>query len=100
MNKTPEEKLPEPDSRLSREIGAKAARKLKAQRQNVPGIWFGLGMMGLIATSASMVPFMQKGNDTARYTHISLNAVLVGLFSWQAWSGVQIVQKILTSMFG
>jgi hypothetical protein len=57
-------------------------------------------MMGMIATSASLVPFMQKGNDTARYTHIALNTVLVGLFSWQAFSGIQIVQKILTKMFG
>jgi len=65
-----------------------------------PHLLVGLGMMGLIATSASMVPFMKKGNDTARYTHITLNAVLVGLFGWQAFSGVQIVQKILGSMFG
>ncbi|MGB3299316.1 MAG: DUF4079 domain-containing protein [Phormidesmis sp.] len=65
-----------------------------------PHLLVGLGMMGLIATSASMVPFMQKGNDTARYTHITLNAVLVGLFSWQAFSGVQIVQKLLNTMFG
>lgn len=65
-----------------------------------PHLLIGLGMMGLIATSASMVPFMQKGNNVARYTHISLNTVLVGLFSYQAFSGVQIVQKILNSMFG
>lgn len=65
-----------------------------------PHLLIGLGMMGLIATSASMVPFMQKGNNTARYTHITLNAVLVGLFSWQAFSGVQIVQKLLGEMFG
>ncbi|MEM6449554.1 MAG: DUF4079 domain-containing protein [Cyanobacteria bacterium P01_D01_bin.105] len=65
-----------------------------------PHLLVGLGMMALIATSASMVPFMKKGNDTARYTHITLNAVLVGLFGWQAVSGVQIVQKILSSMFG
>ncbi|MEL6471849.1 MAG: DUF4079 domain-containing protein [Cyanobacteria bacterium J06623_4] len=65
-----------------------------------PHLLAGLGMMGLIATSASLVPFMQKGNDTARYTHIALNTVLVGLFGWQAITGVQIVQKILNSMFG
>ena len=65
-----------------------------------PHLLVGLGMMALIATSASMVPFMKKGSDTARYTHITLNAVLVGLFGWQAVSGVQIVQKILSSMFG
>ena len=60
----------------------------------------GLGMMGLIASSASLVPFMKNGNDTARYTHIALNTVLVGLFGWQALTGVQIVQKLLSNMFG
>ncbi|MEL6352590.1 MAG: DUF4079 domain-containing protein [Cyanobacteria bacterium J06627_28] len=65
-----------------------------------PHLLAGLGMMGLIATSASLVPFMKKGNDSARYTHIALNTVLVGLFGWQAITGVQIVQKILGRMFG
>lgn len=65
-----------------------------------PHLLVGLAMMGTIATSAAMIPFMQKGNEAARYTHIALNTVLVGLFGWQAITGVQIVQKILTKMFG
>jgi ATP synthase protein I len=36
---------------FSREVGAKAARKLKARRNSTPGVWFGLGMMGLIGWS-------------------------------------------------
>jgi ATP synthase protein I len=43
-----------PDSKsdwLSAEIGAKAALKLKAQRSGTPGVWFGLGMTGLIGWS-------------------------------------------------
>ena len=36
---------------LSREVGAKAARKLKARRNAGQGVWFGLGMMGLIGWS-------------------------------------------------
>lgn len=36
---------------FSRQIGEKEARKLKAQRALVPGVWFGLGMMGLIGWS-------------------------------------------------
>ncbi|MEO0491017.1 MAG: DUF4079 domain-containing protein [Cyanobacteria bacterium P01_A01_bin.123] len=60
-----------------------------------PHLLAGLGMTGLIATSASLVPFMQKGNETARLTHISLNVVLVGLFGWQAVTGMQIVLRIL-----
>ena len=65
-----------------------------------PHLLVGLGMTGLIATSASLTPFMQKGNDWARYTHIFLNVALVGLFGWQAVSGMQIVQKILDKMAG
>jgi len=36
---------------FSREVGAKAARKLKAQRSATKSAWFGLGMMGLIGWS-------------------------------------------------
>ncbi len=36
---------------FSREIAAKVARKLKAQRHVTQGVWFGLGMMGLIGWS-------------------------------------------------
>ena len=32
------------------EIGAKAARKIKA-RKSTQGVWFGLGMMGLVGWS-------------------------------------------------
>ncbi len=60
-----------------------------------PHLLTGLGMTGLIAVSASLVPYMQKGNSLARNTHVSLNIVLLGLFGWQAFSGMQIVQKIL-----
>lgn len=32
-------------------VGAQARRKLKAQREPAQGVWFGLGMMGLIGWS-------------------------------------------------
>jgi len=35
-------------------IGAKAARKIKARRHGKPGLWFGLGMMGLIGWSVAI----------------------------------------------
>ena len=35
---------------LAGEVGAKAARKLKA-RKSTQGVWFGLGMMGLVGWS-------------------------------------------------
>ena len=34
-----------------REVGVKAARKIRARRDPAPGVWFGLGMMGLIGWS-------------------------------------------------
>ena len=60
-----------------------------------PHLLVGLGMTGMIATSASLSPFMQRGQGWARYTHIVLNVGLVGLFGWQAITGMQIVQRIL-----
>ncbi|MCY7285132.1 MAG: DUF4079 domain-containing protein [Cyanobacteria bacterium CAN_BIN43] len=63
-----------------------------------PHLIAGLSMTGLIATSASLTPFMQKGKDWARYTHITLNIVIVSLFGWQAVTGIQIVQNILKRM--
>ncbi|MEM7761375.1 MAG: DUF4079 domain-containing protein [Cyanobacteria bacterium P01_A01_bin.40] len=63
-----------------------------------PHLIAGLGMTGLIAVSASLVPYMQKGNSLARTTHVSLNIVLLGLFGWQAVTGMQIVQKIVDRM--
>lgn len=61
-----------------------------------PHLLAGLGMTGLVAISASLSPYMQKGENWARNTHIALNVVLLGLFGWQAISGVEIVQKILS----
>ncbi|GAA6623418.1 DUF4079 domain-containing protein [Scytonema sp. NUACC26] len=61
-----------------------------------PHLLAGLGMTSLIAFSAGLSPYMQKGANWARATHILLNFALLGLFAWQAITGVQIVQKILT----
>ena len=37
-----------------RKVGAKAARRAKAQRDPSPGVWFGLGMVGLIGWSVAV----------------------------------------------
>lgn len=63
-----------------------------------PHLLAGLGMTGLIAVSASLSPYMQKGQDWARYSHIGINVVIVGLFGWQALSGVEILQRIISKM--
>ena len=36
------------------QVGAKANRKLKARRNSTQGVWFGLGMMGLIGWSVAI----------------------------------------------
>ncbi len=51
MNDKPGTKSMESGPTLAGEVGAKAARKLKARRNPAPGVWFGLGMMGLIGWS-------------------------------------------------
>ena len=43
-----------PKPPLSQEVGAKAARKLRAQRHVTRTVWFGLGMMGLIGWSVAI----------------------------------------------
>ncbi|MEO8268205.1 MAG: AtpZ/AtpI family protein [Aureliella sp.] len=36
---------------LGQQVGIKANRKLKAKRNRTPGVWFGLGTMGIIGWS-------------------------------------------------
>lgn len=57
----------------------------------------GLGMTGLFAVAAALVPFMQK-NEAARMTHISINIILLLLFGWQAVTGMNIVQNVISRM--
>ena len=39
------------ETSLATEVGSKATRKLKAQRDNPDAVWSGLGMMGLVGWS-------------------------------------------------
>lgn len=39
---------------LAARVGRKAGRKLHAQRNKSPGVWFGLGMMGIIGWSVAV----------------------------------------------
>ncbi len=48
---TDESKAPVVQSRLAQQVGRQAARKLKARRDGAPGVWSGLGMMGLVGWS-------------------------------------------------
>lgn len=54
MTDDPRTKLSKSGPDLADQVGAKAARKLKAQRNATPGVWFGLGMMGLVGWSVTV----------------------------------------------
>ncbi len=45
---------PKSGSSLGSRVGPKVARKLKARRRSSPGVWSGLGMMGLIGWSVAI----------------------------------------------
>lgn len=59
-----------------------------------PHLFAGAGIVVLWALAASLVPAMQKGNDTARTAHIALNAANLALFAWQVPTGLEIVGKV------
>ena len=43
---------------FARKIAAKAARKLKAQREALHPVWFGLGIFGLVGWSVALPTFL------------------------------------------
>jgi ATP synthase protein I len=66
------EKTDTNDSVFGRSVGADASRKLRAQRDGSQGVWFGLGMSGLIGWSVA-VP--------------TLAGVLIGAWLDRRWPG-------------
>ena len=48
------EKPPAPEEEFSRQVRRKEARKLKAKGRQGEGVWFGLGMFGLIGWSVAL----------------------------------------------
>jgi ATP synthase protein I len=54
MNEVHEENAANDETNFSRQIGAQAARKLKAQRSTTKSLWFGLGMSGLVGWSITV----------------------------------------------
>ena len=60
----------------------------------VPHTVVGLGMTVLMANAAALAPFMQRGKEWARYTHIVIALVITVLFGWQVITGIQVVFEI------
>lgn len=48
-------------TRFAEQVGAKAARKLKARKRHSRGVWFGLGLMGLIGWSVAIPTLLGAG---------------------------------------
>jgi len=63
------------ESPLSRQIGQKAKRKIKARNSN-QGVWFGLGMMGLVGWSI-VVPTL-----LGAALGIWMDSKHIGKYSW------------------
>jgi hypothetical protein len=61
-----------------------------------PHLLVGIAMTSLLAIAAALSPLMQAGNVVARKIHVGLNMGVMTLFLWQAVTGMQIVQKLLT----
>ncbi|MGD9948188.1 MAG: AtpZ/AtpI family protein [Desulfobulbus sp.] len=57
----PEHKYTKDRTPLSEEVGVKADRKLKARRNPTPGVWFGLGTMGLVGWSVVVPTLLGAG---------------------------------------
>ena len=58
MDDEPASKPPKGETAFARQVDAKAARKLKAQRDGRRGVWFGLGMSGLVGWSVAVPTIM------------------------------------------
>ncbi len=63
-----------------------------------PHLIIGLSSLGAVAIAAALAPLMQQGKEWARLLHIAFTTTIVGLVIAQAFTGVQIAQKLLTEI--
>ena len=81
---------------LAAQVGAKADRKLAARRNAKPGVWFGLGMMGLIGWSvtvptllgAALGLWLDKHHPGTHPWTLALLVAGLMLGCWNAWHWV------------
>jgi ATP synthase protein I len=89
---------PKPDkkaSSLSDEIGSKADRKISARERGETGLWFGLGMIGLVGWSiaiptllgAALGLWLDKNVDDERSFTLAclLAGLIIGCFTAWSW---------------
>jgi ATP synthase protein I len=92
-----------PKPPLGQEIGAKAARKLRAQRHVTRTVWFGLGMMGLIGWSvaiptvlgAALGLWLDRRYPGGRSWTLALLVAGLTVGCWNAWHWVSREDKAI-----
>ena len=88
---------------FSQEVGARAARKAKALHHPAPGIWFGLGMMGLVGWSvvvptllgAALGNWLDKHNDGKHSWTLALLVVGLTIGCVNAWHWVDMQDRTM-----
>ncbi len=82
-----------PRNSLIHAVGAKATRKLKVRRNPTSGVWFGLGMMGLIGWSvvvptllgAALGLWLDKHHPGKHVWTLALLVAGLVIGCWNAW---------------
>lgn len=90
---------PNPREQLETELARKARRKLRARSEGDRGIWFGLGMMGLVGWSVAIPTvlgialgvWLDARTDAARDISWTITCLVVGVFlgCLNAWFWIQ-----------
>lgn len=96
MNSEPSRKKSKESPTFSEQVGVKASRKLKARRNSSTGVWFGLGMMGLIGWSvavptllgAALGIWLDKQHPGARSWTLALLVAGLAIGCLNAWHWV------------
>lgn len=96
MSEEQETKPAAGETEFSHQVGAQAARKLKAQRHVTQTVWSGLGMMGLVGWSvavptllgAALGIWLDKNHPGSHFWTLTLLAVGLSLGCFNAWHWV------------
>lgn len=103
MSNHPIGKAPDPGLTFAEQVGTKAARKRRAQRNPAQGVWFGLGMMGLIGWSvvvptllgAALGTWLDKHYSNTHSWAIALLAAGLAVGCLNAWHWVAKEEKAI-----
>ncbi|WGS87855.1 AtpZ/AtpI family protein [Methylomonas sp. UP202] len=95
MNKQANKTTKSPPT-FAEQVGTKAVRKLKARRNATPGVWFGLGMMGLVGWSvvaptllgAALGLWLDKNHPGQHSWTLALLVAGLMIGCWNAWRWV------------